>query len=89
VASSPIPVAGKNSLQSYADTFFKQGDVPKAEYDRITGLVRQGANNTLTEFDTVINQMWFLVQQWQIPVTNPFVVRLSAVAREAHTYRTT
>ena len=82
------PVTGKNTLKSYADTFSKKGDVPKADYDRIIGLVDQGANNTLIEFDTVINQMWFMLQQWGVSKTNAFSVRLEAVAREAHTYRT-
>ena len=75
-------------MKSYADTFSKKGDVPKADYDRIIGLVDQGANNTLIEFDTVINQMWFMLQQWGVSKTNAFSVRLEAVAREAHTYRT-
>lgn len=82
------PVTGKNTLQSYADTFYKRGDIAQPEYDRICGLVGRGANNTLIEFDTVINQMWFLVQAWNIPATNDFVEALETVAREAHTYRT-
>lgn len=82
------PVRGKNSLQSYADTFFKKGDLPKDKYDRVCELVKAGANNTLIEFDTVINQMWFLMQDWKIPPTNAFVKLLKDVAQEAHDHRT-
>ena len=82
------PVAStKNSLQSYAEAFKKKGELTDAEYGRITKLVNDGANNTLTEFDTVVNQMLFLMTAWQIPDTNPFYKVLRPIAEEAHAFR--
>lgn len=81
------PVEGKNTLKSYADTF--KNTMTDAEYQRINGLVTAGANNTLIEFDTVINQMLFLMTMWKIPATNPFYAALKPVAAQAHQHRTT
>lgn len=82
------PIEGKNTLQSYADTFKKKNELTDLEYQRINGLVTAGANNTLIEFDTVINQMMFLMTAWKIPANNPFYLALKPVAAEAHTHRT-
>jgi hypothetical protein len=82
------PVASsKNTLQSYADAFKKKGELSDTDYSRITGLVNAGANNTLTEFDTVVNQMLFLMSAWRIPQSNPFYTILSPIAADARAFR--
>ena len=81
------PISGKNTLKSYADTFKKKGELSDPDYNRIIGLVNAGANNTLIEFDTVINQMLFLMQVWNVPATNAFFAKLKAVATEAYAWR--
>ncbi|MHB1929848.1 MAG: hypothetical protein ACYDEN_09440 [Acidimicrobiales bacterium] len=48
---------------------------------------RVWANNTLIEFDTVSNQMMFLMTEWGVAPANPFYVVLKRVAREAFTHR--
>lgn len=82
------PVASaQNTLQSYADTFKKKGELSDTEHAWITGLVNAGANNTLTEFDTVVNQMLFLMTAWKIPPANPFYTVLRPIAADAHAFR--
>ena len=56
---------------------------------RIKNLATQGLNNTVIEFDTVINQMMMYMHEWQVPATNPFYARLKVIAQEAYTHRHT
>ncbi len=83
----PINASGKNTLSSYAETFKKKGELTQTDYDRIINLAKQGANNTLIEFDTVINQMMFLMTAWRVPNDNKFYVKLREVAQEAYDWR--
>lgn len=82
------PTEGKNTLKSYAGNMFKKGEITQAEKDYIDDLEDSGANNTLTEFDTVINQMLFLMNGWNIPANNSFHAKLKTVAQEAYEHRT-
>ncbi len=83
----PVNASGKNTLRSYADAFKKKGELTQTEYDRIITLSDQGANNTLIEFDTVINQMMFLMTAWNVPQNNKFYARLREVAQQAYDWR--
>jgi len=83
----PINASGKNTLRSYADAFKKKGELTQTEYDRIINLADQGANNTLIEFDTVINQMMFLMTAWNVPEKNKFYAKLREVAQQAYDWR--
>lgn len=47
----------------------------------------RGVNNSLVEFDTVINQMMIYMHMWKIPQTNDFYTELQDVAQEAYDYR--
>lgn len=79
------PVEGKNTLTSYANSFKTKMDI--ADYNRVISLASQGANNTLIEFDTVINQMMYMMTAWKIPTSNAFYAELINVAQEAYDYR--
>jgi hypothetical protein len=81
------PVEGNNTLKSYADAFRKKNEMTLAEHERISTLADRGANNTLTEFDTVVNQMTFLADRWNLPADNAFRVRLRQIAQEAYDER--
>ncbi len=81
------PVGGKNTLGSYATTFHKKGEITDTERDTILDLEAKGANNTLIEFDTVVNQMMFLMSAWAVSATDPFYTVLKRVAQEAYDYR--
>lgn len=81
------PVSGKNTLKSYADTFKNKGEMTQPDYDSIIGLVNTGANNTLIEFDTVINQMLYMMTAWNVPADNAFYVALGQIAQEAYDWR--
>ena len=83
----PVNASGKNTLRSYAETFKKKGELTQTEYDRIINLADQGANNTLIEFDTVINQMMFLMTAWNVPAKNKFYAKLREVAQQAYDWR--
>jgi hypothetical protein len=65
---------------------FKQemGDVM---HGRIVSLAGRGLNNTVIEFDTVINQMMVYMTLWQIPLASSFYRKLIDVASEALAYR--
>lgn len=56
-------------------------------HSRFMNLVARGMNNTVIEFDTVINQMMIYVLLRAIPENNAFYRRLRVVAQEAHDYR--
>ncbi|MEM7797614.1 MAG: hypothetical protein AAF633_00365 [Chloroflexota bacterium] len=61
---------------------------PESELaERIRNLAAQGLNNTVIEFDTVINQMMMYMNQWKVPNDNEFYVKLKAVAQEAYNHR--
>jgi hypothetical protein len=83
------PVTGKNTLLSYATSFLKKKEISQVEFDHINLLYTQGANNTLIEYDTVVNQMYFLVNSWKIPATHPFFAALQTMANDAYVRRTT
>ncbi|WP_169239620.1 eCIS core domain-containing protein [Candidatus Roseilinea sp. NK_OTU-006] len=83
----PVNASGKNTLTSYAEAFKKKGELTQTEYDRIVTLAGQGANNTLIEFDTVINQMMFLMTAWNVPQNNKFYAKLREVAQQAYDWR--
>lgn len=83
----PVNPSGKNTLRSYAEAFKKKGELTQTEYDRIITLADQGANNTLIEFDTVINQMMFLMTAWNVPEKNKFYAKLREVAQQAYDWR--
>ncbi|MCS7061544.1 MAG: DUF4157 domain-containing protein [Anaerolineae bacterium] len=83
----PVNDSGKNTLRSYAEAFKKKGDLAQTDYDRIITLAAQGANNTLIEFDTVINQMMFLMTAWNVPKENKFYAKLREVAQQAYDWR--
>lgn len=44
-------------------------------------------DNTVIEFDTVMNQMLIYMQQWKIPQDNAFYAKLMEVAAEAQEHR--
>ncbi|MBK8473721.1 MAG: hypothetical protein IPL33_17050 [Sphingobacteriales bacterium] len=79
------PIQGKNSLESYVKAFAK--DIGPAETEHLLDLVAQGANNTLVEFDTVMNQMYFMVTQWGIAPNTPLSQKLAAIVEEAYQRR--
>jgi hypothetical protein len=47
----------------------------------------QGINNSLIEFDTVINQMMIYMHLWEIPQDDAFYAKLTEIAQEAYDYR--
>lgn len=63
------------------------GKIPAALRDRLQGLLPRGINNTLIEFDTVINQMMVYMHLWEIPQADPFYAKLREIAQEAYDYR--
>jgi hypothetical protein len=89
ISKIKYPVQGKNTLGSYAVSFRNKGELTDSERDRILGLEARGANNTLIEFDTVVNQMMFLMTAWSVRADDPFYVVLKRVAQEAYDYRNT
>jgi hypothetical protein len=54
---------------------------------RLQGLLPQGINNSLIEFDTVINQMMIYMHLWEIPQDDAFYAKLTEIAQEAYDYR--
>ena len=80
------PVEGRHTLASYANTFLNN-DTWRAEHTRMLDLQARGANNTLVEFDTVINQMLYMMQAWNVPNDNAFYTTLSTIAEEAYNLR--
>lgn len=44
-------------------------------------------NNTLIEYDSVVNQCLIYMQQWNIPQVDPFYVKLMQVAQDAYDAR--
>jgi hypothetical protein len=46
-----------------------------------------GVNNTIIEFDTVINQMMYLMTAWKVDPENEFYKKLREIAEEAYNYR--
>jgi len=81
------PVEGKNTLKSYADAFKKKGELSDEEHAFILDLEAAGANNTLTEYDTVVNQMMFLVASWKVPRDNEFYVKVKQMANDGLVHR--
>ena len=79
------PIQGKNTLESYVKAFAK--DIGPAETEHLLALVGQGANNTLVEFDTVMNQMYFMVTQWGIAPNTALHQKLAAIVEEAYQRR--
>lgn len=80
------PIEGKNTLKSYANAFKTKGMTPE-EFAFVNDLEDAGANNTLTEYDTVVNQMMFLVASWKVPPNNPFYVKVKQMADDALAHR--
>lgn len=82
---------GERQRQEHASLlcggFQEKGQLTQTEYDRIITLADQGANNTLIEFDTVINQMMFLMTARKVPEKNTFYAKLREVARQAYDRR--
>jgi len=74
--------------RGYLQRYIKPNIIPNAAARaRVQALANSGVNNTVIEFDTVINQMMLYMQIWGIPTNNKFYKRLKAVAQEAYNYR--
>lgn len=78
---------GPAGVQRYIDNFFTSKKISKEQKEKAESLVARGMDNTVIEFDTVINQMLIYMQQWKIPQDNPFYVKLMEVATEAQAHR--
>ncbi|MDF2718265.1 MAG: hypothetical protein K0R28_5190, partial [Paenibacillus sp.] len=78
---------GPAGVQRYIDNFFTSSIISKEQKEKAEALVARGMDNSVIEFDTVINQMLIYMQQWNIPQDNPFYVKLMEVATEAQAHR--
>lgn len=80
------PYKGPNgNIKRYIPRFL--GELGQQRHDALMALADRGLNNTVIEFDTVINQLVMYMHMWGIPQGNAFYRRVRAVADEAATYR--
>ncbi|MGQ7885935.1 hypothetical protein [Paenibacillus sp. WC2504] len=78
---------GPGGVQRYITNFFQSNKITAQEKQKAESLVNKGMDNTVIEFDTVINQMLIYMHQWKIALENPFYKLLRAVAEDAYNHR--
>lgn len=78
---------GSGGVLKYVSSFFQSKKITQEEKEQAEALVARGMDNTVIEFDTVINQMLIYMHQWKIPQDNPFYVLLQSVAQDAYDHR--
>ncbi|MDF2662618.1 MAG: hypothetical protein K0Q94_5409 [Paenibacillus sp.] len=78
---------GPAGVQRYIDNFYTSKKITKEQKEKAESLVARGMDNTVIEFDTVMNQMLIYMQQWKIPQDNAFYAKLMEVATEAQAHR--
>lgn len=78
---------GASGVQRYVSSFFESKKITLADKQRAEYLIDKGMDNTVIEFDTVINQMLIYMQLWKINSDNPFYELLRTVAEEAYDHR--
>lgn len=78
---------GSGGVLKYVSSFFQSKKITREEKEKAEALVAKGMDNTVIEFDTVINQMLIYMHQWKIPQDNPFYVLLQTVAQDAYDHR--
>ncbi|MCY9661676.1 hypothetical protein P5G65_07635 [Paenibacillus chondroitinus] len=78
---------GPGGVQRYITNFFQSKKITAQEKQKAESLVNKGMDNTVIEFDTVINQMLIYMHQWKIAMDNPFYKLLRTVAEDAYNYR--
>ncbi|GAA3401300.1 hypothetical protein ACFFNY_14330 [Paenibacillus hodogayensis] len=79
---------GGDGVRRYIGSFFTAKKITAEEKVKFEGLVEKGMDNSVIEFDTVINQMLIYMQQWKVPQDNPFYEKLRSVAEDAYAHRT-
>ncbi|MDF2662638.1 MAG: hypothetical protein K0Q94_5429 [Paenibacillus sp.] len=78
---------GPAGVQRYIDSFYTSKKITREQKEKAEALVARGMDNTVIEFDTVINQMLIYMQQWKTPQDNAFYAKLMEVATEAQAHR--
>lgn len=75
------------SIGGYLESFKTAKKIADSTYYKLLSFVKLGLNNTVIEFETVINQMLLYVYLWETDTKNPFYIRLAELAQEAYDYR--
>ena len=78
---------GASGIQRYVTNFYQGKKITLEDKLRVESLINKGMDNTVIEFDTVINQMLIYMQLWKIDSDNPFYVLLRTVAEKAYDHR--
>jgi hypothetical protein len=78
---------GTSGVQRYISSFFDSKKITVQEKEKAESYVNKGMDNTVIEFDTVINQMLIYMHQWKIDRENPFYKLLYTVAEDAYAHR--
>lgn len=64
-----------------------QGEIEPTVYTRLVSLAERGMNNSVVEYDTVINQMLLYMYLWKIDPETPFYKMVATLAQEAYDRR--
>jgi hypothetical protein len=83
-----LDYAIQDKLGLYVARFHEAKKIDRPTADKLMA-VRNAIpeNNTLIEYDSVVNQCLIYMQQWNIPQTDPFYVKLIQVAQDAYNER--
>jgi hypothetical protein len=87
LVESKLAYAKGNSLTKYAGDFLRAGKIDKATHDKVKEMAIF-ANNTIIEFDPVVNQILVYMHSWKIKQNSPFYAELLRIAERALDYRT-
>lgn len=85
---SKLKYAVQDKLGLYVARFYEAGKIDLATKNKLWQVAQAiPENNTLIEYDSVVNQCLIYMQQWNIPQTNAFYVKLMQVAQDAYDLR--
>jgi hypothetical protein len=81
------PTDSNRTPERYALSLKEAKKITEEEYNNVVRWIKMGVNNTIIEFDTVINQMMYLMTAWKVDPENEFYKKLREIAEEAYNYR--
>jgi hypothetical protein len=88
LVKSKLEYASGGKIELYVARFLSANKINKAEADAIrTKIEMVGLDNTVIEYDSVINQILVYLHLWEISQVNPLYVKVLELAKQAYDRR--
>ena len=90
IVKGKLDYAGSDKVGLYINRFAETNELSKVEAEELRDKLKTlGLNNTVIEYDSVVNQILTYLAVWSVPKTDPFYVYMVKIGKQANLHRTT